>query len=140
MKNNLKIGLAVALVLVMSLAVAGCTNNTSNGGNQGGQALTLSATQVPANDSVVAYYGNGVVVVNATVANNNAGTFKISSDNFYLGDSGGYSHQALGTAHSDMSDSNTFTWMWLYFSLNSGMTPASLRYYDGTHDISCSVS
>jgi hypothetical protein len=137
MKNTLKIGFMVASVLVMSLAVAGCTSNTSN---TSGQALTIAATTTPANATLKNYYGNNVVVVNATITNNNAGTFKISSDNFYLSDSGGYTHQPLNTPNTAMSDSNAYTWMWLYFRLDSGTTPASLRYYDGTHDVSCSVS
>ncbi len=140
MKNTLKIGLAVALVLVMSLAVAGCTSNSSssNGADQSQQSLTLTATQVPANDSIVAYYGANVVIINATFNNNNAGTFKISSDNFYLTDSSGYSHSPVSPVATDVADSGYSSWMWVYFQVSSG-TPSTLRYYDGTHDISCSV-
>jgi len=58
-KNNLKIGLAIAPVLVMRLAVAGSTSNNSTSG----QALNMTATQVPFNLSVTDYYGANAVAV-----------------------------------------------------------------------------
>jgi uncharacterized protein YcfL len=143
MKKNLKIGLAVALVLVMSLAVAGCTSNTStsNSGSANlSKALTLNATQIPANDTVTAYYGSGVVAINATLSNNNAGTFKVSSDNFYLADSSGATHSPLNSVTTAVSDSGYDTWMHLYFTVAAGTTPSTLRYYDGNFDVSCTVT
>jgi predicted small secreted protein len=136
MKNTLKIGLTVALVLAMSLSVAGCTSNTSTSG----QALTLTATQVPVNESVTDYYGANAVAINATITNNNAGTFKLSSDNFFLTDSSGHIEQPVSPTTSDVSDSGNWITTPMYFQITQGTTPATLRYYDGTHDISCSVS
>jgi uncharacterized protein YcfL len=126
MKNTLKIGLIVASVLVMSLAIAGCTssNSTSNSGSN--QALVLTATQIPVNDTITSYYGNNVVQINATITNNNAGTFKTSTDNFYLQDSSGHTSNPVNSVRTDVSD-------------NGYYITIPLRYYDGTHDISCSV-
>jgi hypothetical protein len=144
MKNNLKIGLVVTLVLVMSLAIAGCSSNngTSNNGtsNSGSdQALVLTATQIPVNDTITSYYGNNVVQINATITNNNAGTFKTSTDNFYLQDSSGHTSTPVNSVRTDVSDNGYYITMPLYFTVTSGATPSSLRYYDATHDISCSV-
>ena len=143
MKNNLKIGLAVALVLAMSLAVAGCTSNNStsnSGSDQSQQALTLSAVQVTPSDAAVAYYGSSLVQINATLNNNNAGTFKASTDNFYLQDSSGHTSNPVNPVRTDVSDTGYYLTMPLYFTVSSGATPSSLRYYDGNIDVSCTVS
>jgi predicted small secreted protein len=140
MDNTLKIGLVVALVLVMSLSVAGCTSNNSTSNSGSDQALVLTATQIPVNDTITSYYGNNVIQINATITNNNAGTFKTSTDNFYLQDSSGHTSNPVNPVRTDVSDTGYYQTIPLFFTVNSGATPSSLRYYDGTRDISCSVS
>ena len=139
MKNILKVGLAVALVLVMSLAIAGCTSNNSTSNSGSEQALVMTAKQVPVNSTIKSYYGNSVVQINATITNNNAGTFKTSTDNFYLQDSSGHTSNPLNPARTGVSDTDYYVTIPLFFTVSSGATPSSLRYYDGTRDISCSV-
>ena len=142
MKNNLKIGLVAILVLAMALAVAGCTsNNSASNGGASQQALSISAVQEPTPANVTAYYGGNIVAVNVTVNNSNAGTLKISTDNFYLTDSGGSVSQPIGQTVSWVTHSGEIGWHdVIYVKIKSGTTPSSLEYSDGTYDVSCTVS
>ena len=140
MKNNLKIGLAVAFVLAMSLAVAGCTSNTSNNsGNSGQAALTLTAVKEPTPANITSVYGNNIVTINATLHNNDAGTFKISTDDYYLKDSNGQIYQDIGNAATAVSHSGYDNWVRMSFQIASGATVSQLEYNDGTHDLTCAV-
>jgi hypothetical protein len=135
MKKKLILGVACALLLTV-VATCGCTSTTSNGAN----SVTLSAMQKPANYTLQSYYGSDVVVLSVGFTNNNAGTFKFSTDNFYLTDSTGSVHSPVSPVATDVSNSGISIGVpYLCFTGLSG-APATLRYYDGNIDVSCNVS
>ena len=147
MRNKLIVGLAAVLVLAMSLAVAGCISNNSTSNNSAsnsensGQALTMTAAQVaPIPPSVTTYYGDDAVMINVTLTNNHAGTFKVSGDDFYMQDTSDHLHQPLGATQSSILHENAWVTVPLVFQLQPGTTAAAIEYNDGTHDLNCIVS
>jgi hypothetical protein len=133
MKNNLKIWLAIGLVLVMAIAVTGCTTTT-------GPALTMEAKYV----STTTIAGTPAVKINATIDNHHAGTIKVSSSNFLLMGSDGTSHKSVATSAGLSSadiviDNGEGSWTLMSFYLTPGTHPQELTYFDGTNKVTCNV-
>jgi hypothetical protein len=84
--------------------------------------------------------GYGAIMINATINNRHAGTFKLSTNNFFLTASNSRFYQPVGGVFTSVSDNDHYNWFLLPFQLDAGATPTTLRYYDGTHDLSCTVT
>jgi hypothetical protein len=134
-KIALKMFLVLGLPAVLIVSVSGCTSNTSNN-----SAISIAATQAPVPANVTAYYGE-VIGINVTVNNDHAGTLKISTDNFYLTDSGNRVTQPVSSTVTWVTHSGERGWTdVMYFRISPGTQPSKLEYSDGTNDVTCQVS
>lgn len=138
----------VLFCVVASLLVPGCTSYTSTKASptntpSPSPSPTVPSPTVAALEMVAFKEPNpnaNVIRINTTIFNNHAGTFKLSTDNYYLTDSSGTIYKPINTVSTSVSDSDTWQRIVLNFQLKAGATPKTLRYYDGTHDINCTVT
>ncbi|MFZ0011854.1 MAG: hypothetical protein WAL97_08120 [Halobacteriota archaeon] len=134
--------ITVLSLVAASLLVSGCTSPTTSpttsNNSTTSPALTMTATYKQ--DDHDAYTGT-TFNVTAVVYNDHAGTLKLSTDNFILSDSAGYTHTALGTRPAVvLSENGESDFLWMHFQVSAGTTPSNLTYYDGTNKVECTIS
>lgn len=129
MNNLFKAGLVVSIVIVLAIAVTGCTTTSK-------PALMMNAKQT----SSGTLYGQAIVKVNATVENDHAGNIRITSNNFEMLDSSGAVHQALGSTTAGITISNgESSWTLMTFYIEQGAHPTEMTYFDGNNKVTCPV-
>jgi|GEM_PF-2963130 hypothetical protein len=148
MKRKLLAGVGIALVLLLVVATCGCTSTSNNSSSAttastpSTPALTLTAQNV---GTTTAADGSPIVEINATITNNHAGTLQTSSGYFYLQDSSGavtrtMTIQAGGVGAQNVLNNGETGWTDMHFNITPGSHPTQLTYYDGTHNLVCSIS
>ena len=125
------------VLVVGALLIFGAVGCTSPSNPVTGPALTMSATY--ANGNYSAYYGQ-IIVVTADVTNNHAGTLKLSTDNFIMQDSKGYTHTTIGHPAVMLLENSEGATPTINFQTTAGAIPSSLTYYDGTNKITCTIN
>ena len=128
MKKRFKGVLAVGLVLMMAVAVTGCTSTS-------GTAIQMSVFKVTTTE----YSGTTYATLNVSVLNDHAGTVRISTSNFLLDDSTGQVNDHTGTAKTAVLDNGDSAIVTITFPIAAGSHPQTLKYFDGTNKAECTV-
>lgn len=129
MKNSFKAVLAIGLVLVLAVGVTGCTTTS-------GPAIKMEAFKVGASE----YAGVSYVKLNVSITNDHAGTVRIATSNFLLDDSTGQVNMPVNPSHETVLTNGHSAVATINFPIADGSHPQTLKYFDGTNEVECTVS
>jgi hypothetical protein len=131
MNNKLKIGLFVGVILVMLVAVTGCTTS-----NTSGPALTMTAKL----EKTITVAGAPAVMINASITDNHAGNIRLVGTNFEMEDSTSTIHGPITNTGSGVTlENGDSAWMLRSYYIEAGSHPVTLTYFDGTNKMTCQV-